>query len=62
MIFFQGTKEPFLFKAELISRAYSVNAPFLQCTKFFHTVSIGELLSKLDIYFCNNLIIVDTLI
>ncbi|XP_071152762.1 uncharacterized protein [Mytilus edulis] len=40
----EGTKEPFLFKAELISRAYSVNAPFLQCTKFFHTVSIGELL------------------
>ncbi|VDI30258.1 Hypothetical predicted protein [Mytilus galloprovincialis] len=43
----KGTREPFLFKADLITRANSVSAPFLQCTKYFHTVSIGELINVL---------------
>ncbi|CAG2236821.1 ISWI [Mytilus edulis] len=43
----KGTREPFLFKADLITRANSVSAPFLQCTKYFHTVSIGELINIL---------------
>ncbi|CAC5389321.1 LRRK2 [Mytilus coruscus] len=43
----KGTREPFLFKADLITRAHSVSAPFLQCTKYFHTVSIGELVNVL---------------
>lgn len=43
----EGTKDPCLFKAELIRRAKDLKAPFLQCTKYFHTVSMGQLLAMM---------------
>ncbi|XP_062577173.1 uncharacterized protein LOC134239045 [Saccostrea cucullata] len=43
----EGTKDPCLFKAELIRRAKDHKAPFLQCTKYFHTVSMGQLLEMM---------------
>ncbi|XP_060065175.1 uncharacterized protein LOC132545509 [Ylistrum balloti] len=43
----EGTREPCLFKGELIRRAGDLKAPFLQCTKYFHTVSMGQLLEMM---------------
>ncbi|XP_055863720.1 uncharacterized protein LOC106053574 [Biomphalaria glabrata] len=38
-----ATKDPHLFPASLIRRATELKSPFLQCLKYFHTVSITDL-------------------
>ncbi|PVD34730.1 hypothetical protein C0Q70_06007 [Pomacea canaliculata] len=39
----EGTREPSMFKGSLVKRAKDHRAPFLQCRKFFHTVSMAQL-------------------
>ncbi|KAH9524593.1 hypothetical protein Btru_027277, partial [Bulinus truncatus] len=38
-----ATKDPHLFPASLIRRATELKSPFLQCLKYFHTISITDL-------------------
>ena len=42
----QGVKEPHMFAASVIRRATEMKAPFLQCLKNFHTISIRNLHGK----------------
>ena len=35
-----------MFAASTIRRAIEMKAPFLQCIKYFHTISCADLLSK----------------
>lgn len=41
--------DPCLFSSSLLRRANELKAPFLQCHKFFHTISIKELLAVMPI-------------
>jgi hypothetical protein len=41
--------DPDLFSSKLIRRAYELKAPFVQCRKFFHVVSVQEMLSVMPI-------------
>ena len=45
-IFFKTVKDSHMFDASTIRRAIDMKAPFLQCTKYFHTISCSDLLSK----------------
>ncbi|XP_074647641.1 uncharacterized protein LOC141903425 [Tubulanus polymorphus] len=38
-----GTKDPALLEQRLIKKALKMNAPFLQCRKYFHVISMSEL-------------------
>ena len=40
---FQRSHDPCMFKASKIRRATELKAPFIQCHKFFHTVTLTEL-------------------
>ena len=42
----QGLKDPHMFLSSTIRRAIELKAPFLQCMKYFHTISIVDLQSK----------------
>ena len=44
---FQAVKDQHMFAASTIRRAIEMKAPFLQCIKYFHTISCSDLLSKL---------------
>ena len=39
----QGTYDPHMFEASKIRRATELKVPFLQCDKYFHTLSLSEL-------------------
>ncbi|XP_012936376.2 uncharacterized protein LOC106011403 [Aplysia californica] len=39
----EGTLEPSLFEGSLVRRAREHRAPFLQCRKYFHTISMAQL-------------------
>jgi hypothetical protein len=39
----QGTLDPSLFEGSLVRRAKEHKAPFLQCRKYFHTISMSQL-------------------
>jgi hypothetical protein len=41
--------EPCLFSSSLLKRANDLKAPFLQCHKFFHVISIPEMLSIMPV-------------
>lgn len=41
--------DPCLFSSSLLRRANELKAPFLQCHKFFHTISVKELLAIMPI-------------
>lgn len=41
--------DPSLFSSSLLRRANELKAPFLQCHKFFHTISIKEMLATMPI-------------
>jgi hypothetical protein len=41
--------DPCLFSSSLLRRANELKAPFLQCHKFFHTISIKEMLATMPI-------------
>ncbi len=41
--------DPALFSSSLIRRAHELKAPFVQCQKFFHVISIQEMLSMMPI-------------
>ena len=43
------TSEPWLFSSTLLRRASEIKAPFLQCSRFFHIVSIEEMLAVMPI-------------
>ncbi|XP_071087235.1 uncharacterized protein [Haliotis cracherodii] len=43
----EGCLEPCLFDNELIAHAKNNKAPFLQCRKYFHTVSMAQLLESM---------------
>ena len=38
-----------MFSAELVKRAQTMNAPFMQCTTSFHIVGIGALMVNVDL-------------
>ncbi|XP_063433340.1 uncharacterized protein LOC134715226 [Mytilus trossulus] len=38
-------RDPHMFTASMIRRALDLQAPFLQCLKYFHTISVGDLQS-----------------
>ena len=40
---FQNVKDPSMMSYMKVQRALELNAPFLQCEKFFHILSIQEL-------------------
>jgi hypothetical protein len=40
-----GSPEAFMFSASALRRATELNAPFVQCHKFFHAISITEMLA-----------------
>ena len=40
---FQGTLDPSLFEGSLVKAAKDHRAPFLQCRKYFHTISMSQL-------------------
>ena len=42
----QVLKDPHMFAASTIRRALELKAPFLQCVKYFHTISCVDLLGK----------------
>ena len=46
--FLQKSKEPFMFSAEIVSLASSLQAPFVQCTKQFHNVALADLHGRLN--------------
>ncbi|XP_070196653.1 uncharacterized protein [Littorina saxatilis] len=39
----EGTLDPSLFEGSLVNKAKSHRAPFLQCRKYFHTISMAQL-------------------
>ena len=41
--FLQFLKGPHMFAASIVRRAAELKAPFLQCLKYFHTISIVDL-------------------
>lgn len=41
--------EPCLFSSLILRRAFDLKAPFLQCNKFFHAISINEMLAIMPI-------------
>ena len=43
LLVFKGTMDPCMFAASKIRRATELKAPFLQCDKYFHTLSLTEL-------------------
>ena len=45
--FFQAVKDQHMFAASTIRRAIEMKAPFLQCIKYFHTISCSDLLTFL---------------
>lgn len=47
--------DPCLFSLSLLHRASEFNAPFLQCSKYFHAVSIEEMMSIMPIDGISNL-------
>ena len=49
---FQGTYDPCLFNSQLVERANALKAPFLQCSKFFHMISMAQLQGKEKISSC----------
>lgn len=49
------SKEPCQFSSTLLRRAYEFKAPFLQCNKFFHAISVPEMLAVMPIEGANNL-------
>ena len=46
---FQVVKDPHMFAASTIRRALDMQAPFLQCIKYFHTISCSTLQSKFSV-------------
>ncbi|RNA02711.1 putative serine threonine- kinase pats1, partial [Brachionus plicatilis] len=47
--------EPYLFSSTLLKRANEMKAPFLQCRKFFHAISIQEMMAIMPIDDTNNM-------
>ena len=43
------SNDPCLFSSDLLRRATEFKAPFLQCNKFFHAISVEELMSLMPI-------------
>lgn len=41
--------EPCLFSSLILRRAFDLKAPFLQCNKFFHAISINEMLAIMPV-------------
>ena len=52
LILFQGTYDPCMFEASKIRRATELKVPFLQCDKYFHTLSLTEV-QGIYFYFLN---------
>jgi hypothetical protein len=50
-----GSTEAFMFSASALRRATEVNAPFVQCHKLFHTISIPEMLAVMPMDSASNL-------
>jgi len=48
VIYFQGAKDAHMFAGSTIRRALDMKAPFLQCIKYFHTISCAHLQSKVQ--------------
>ena len=46
LLFQQGSSDPAMFAASKISRATELKAPFLQCEKYFHTITLTDLHGK----------------
>ncbi|KAK3588393.1 hypothetical protein CHS0354_028970 [Potamilus streckersoni] len=67
----EGTKDPWMFKADLVRLAVDHNAPILQCHKYFHWTSMKQLHEKMpsdsrevadfDFQLQNSLVALDTL-
>lgn len=49
------TNDPHLFSSALLKRASEMKAPFLQCAKHFHVVSVEEMMAIMPIEDSNNL-------
>jgi hypothetical protein len=50
-----GSSEAFMFSASALRRATELNAPFVQCHKFFHAISITEMLAVMPMDSASNL-------
>ncbi len=50
-----GSTEAFMFSASALRRATELNAPFVQCHKFFHAISISEMLAVMPMDSASNL-------
>ncbi|KAK3777048.1 hypothetical protein RRG08_008898 [Elysia crispata] len=65
----EGTLDPSMFEGSLVTRARELKAPFLQCRKYFHTISMAQLYqvmpsdgtSDFDAHLQNSLIVMQQL-